>query len=327
MTSRKAPTLMALSARSASPSGSCTGNDGSVTSSAADLEEFLDGMRRGKKRRLDHLTYEEKVQRKKLKNRVAAQTSRDRKKMKMDDMEANLQQLSDENTQLKSNFRKLEATNHTLRQQNESLQRQLEVLRQAMEDQEQRLAEQDQQLKRRDEEVQQVKQEAMDQDQVDQTVSSVIKSSSPLSSSVADIALKTGSAASTDVDPQQQGLSAHSKKPEVVETKSSTTPKKTTSSSVWQVIALCLLYKICSKQENKENIPSQAQEPLEDLTCSGAGKSWPKLYSQISPAKWQAMLREAATNLPRMQAPYHSCLDSWWGPEQSAWNPRAKVEA
>lgn len=328
MTSRKAPTLMALSARSSSPSGSCTGNDGSVTSSAADLEEFLDGMRRGKKRRLDHLTYEEKVQRKKLKNRVAAQTSRDRKKMKMDDMEANLQQLSDENTQLKSNFRKLEATNHTLRQQNESLQRQLELLRQVMEDQEQRLAEQDQQLKRRDEVVEKVKQEAMemDQDQEDQTESSVTKSSSPLSSSVADIALKTGSAASTDVDPQQQGLSAHSKKPEAVETKSSTPTKKTTSSSVWQVIALCLLYKICSKQD-KENIPSQAQEPLEDLTCSAPGKSWPKLYSQISPAKWQAMLREAATNLPRMQAPYHSCLDSWWGPEQSAWNPRAKVEA
>lgn len=41
----------------------------------------------GRKRKLDHLSYEEKVQRKKLKNRVAAQTSRDRKKKQMEEMQ------------------------------------------------------------------------------------------------------------------------------------------------------------------------------------------------------------------------------------------------
>jgi hypothetical protein len=40
----------------------------------------------GRKRKLDHLSPEEKVQRKKLKNRVAAQTSRDRKKRQVEDM-------------------------------------------------------------------------------------------------------------------------------------------------------------------------------------------------------------------------------------------------
>lgn len=265
------------------------------------MDECL--VRRGKKRRLDHLSYDEKVQRKKLKNRVAAQTSRDRKKMKMDEMESNLERLAGENTKLKKNFRTLEATNQSLRQQNETLQQQLELLRQRMDEQEQRLAEKEQQLREAE-----IKRE---------------DSVSSAASVEADIALKTGSAASTDVDPQQQGLSANTEQ----QTKRMTTK---TSSSVWQVIALCLLYKIsCSAQvrPSKENIPAgETAQFKEDLICT-AGRSWPKLYSQISRAKWQAMLKEAATNLPRMQAPYHSCLDSWWGPEQSAWNPVAKAEA
>lgn len=45
----------------------------------------------GRKRKLDHLSYEEKVQRKKLKNRVAAQTSRDRKKKQMEEMQETIE--------------------------------------------------------------------------------------------------------------------------------------------------------------------------------------------------------------------------------------------
>jgi uncharacterized protein YoxC len=45
----------------------------------------------GRKRKLDHLTWEEKVQRKKLKNRVAAQTSRDRKKKQMEEMQETIE--------------------------------------------------------------------------------------------------------------------------------------------------------------------------------------------------------------------------------------------
>lgn len=44
-----------------------------------------------KRQKLDHLSIEEKVMRRKLKNRVAAQTARDRKKVKMDDLEIQLQ--------------------------------------------------------------------------------------------------------------------------------------------------------------------------------------------------------------------------------------------
>lgn len=44
----------------------------------------------GRKRKLDHLSPDEKIQRKKLKNRVAAQTSRDRKKKMFDELERQL---------------------------------------------------------------------------------------------------------------------------------------------------------------------------------------------------------------------------------------------
>lgn len=76
-----------------SPSSPLSDADESTSS----LDEFLV---RGKKRRLDHLTWEEKLQRKKLKNRVAAQTSRDRKKAKMEDMEQTIQQQTEQISEL-----------------------------------------------------------------------------------------------------------------------------------------------------------------------------------------------------------------------------------
>lgn len=48
-----------------------------------------------KRQRLDHLSMEEKIMRRKLKNRVAAQTARDRKKQRMDQLEAQIDELRD----------------------------------------------------------------------------------------------------------------------------------------------------------------------------------------------------------------------------------------
>ncbi|EZA55823.1 hypothetical protein DMN91_012132 [Ooceraea biroi] len=69
---------------------------------------------RGKKRRLDHLTWEEKLQRKKLKNRVAAQTSRDRKKAKLDELEDTVRTLKERNELLTQECAMLKVQNDTL---------------------------------------------------------------------------------------------------------------------------------------------------------------------------------------------------------------------
>jgi len=54
-----------------------------------------------KRQRLTHLTAEEKLMRRKLKNRIAAQSARDRKKVKMDDLEMTCDKLKEENEKLK----------------------------------------------------------------------------------------------------------------------------------------------------------------------------------------------------------------------------------
>ncbi|KAJ2952546.1 hypothetical protein O0L34_g6866 [Tuta absoluta] len=74
-----------------------------------------------RKRRLDHLSWEEKMQRKKLKNRVAAQTSRDRKKARMDEMEYNIKQLMEANEKLTSEVASLKALNERLLSENTEL--------------------------------------------------------------------------------------------------------------------------------------------------------------------------------------------------------------
>ncbi|KAG8267225.1 X-box-binding protein 1 [Homalodisca vitripennis] len=73
------------------------------------------------KRRLDHLSIEEKILRKKLKNREAAQTSRDRKKARLEELEASVVQLQNENEVLHEEVRSLKDDKESLLRENARL--------------------------------------------------------------------------------------------------------------------------------------------------------------------------------------------------------------
>ena len=98
---------------------SCSGSD---DDSKAE-EHFVDenGVRVRKRANLDHLSMEEKMMRRKLKNRVAAQNARDKKRMKMDEMEITIKQLQQQNRALAQQNEKLLALNRRLMAENGGL--------------------------------------------------------------------------------------------------------------------------------------------------------------------------------------------------------------
>lgn len=100
------------------PSPPCSGSDDDIKS-----ELFSDetGAKVRKRANLDHMTLEEKMMRRKLKNRVAAQNARDKKRMKMEDMEVTVRQLQQQNKILAKQNEELLALNRRLMAENSTL--------------------------------------------------------------------------------------------------------------------------------------------------------------------------------------------------------------
>lgn len=82
-----------------------------------------------KKRRirqnLSHLSHEEKLSRRKMKNRVAAQSARDRKKAKMDEVEAKVARMSEDRIRLTRENERLRKRGHELEEENTQLRKRL----------------------------------------------------------------------------------------------------------------------------------------------------------------------------------------------------------
>jgi len=74
-----------------------------------------------KRANLDHMSSEEKMMRRKLKNRVAAQNARDKKRVKMDDMEDRINRLEAENKRMQEKQQELMKMNLRLIKENEML--------------------------------------------------------------------------------------------------------------------------------------------------------------------------------------------------------------
>ncbi|ESN97660.1 hypothetical protein HELRODRAFT_193172 [Helobdella robusta] len=82
-----------------------------------------DGVR--KRKRLTNLSHEEKIMRRKLKNRVAAQTARDRKKQRMTELEIAIVALQEQNKQLETENSALKNCTEALLKENKQLKLQL----------------------------------------------------------------------------------------------------------------------------------------------------------------------------------------------------------
>ena len=242
---------------------------------------------KGRKRRLDHLSWEEKVQRKKLKNRVAAQTSRDRKKARMEDMEHEINELTERTELLQNKCDSMQAMNEALMEKNQKLDKEVELLRQQLT------------------ELQQQQQSSQHR---------------TLTATCAGCeSILNGSAVSiyTD-DPLQQGSTnkMDSQSTEVA-VAANQLGKSSTLAALWRIVALCLLYKTCSSS-------TSSTTTMKNNSMPASWKNLPKVYSQISQQTWKQAIERAMKLLPKLQAEQSACLDQWWGPKQSAWNP-AKI--
>merc|ERR1711910_255543 len=101
--------------------GSGDSTYGTDSEEGSSIHEGSDSKPVRKRANLDHLSPEEKMMRRKLKNRVAAQNARDKKRCKMEEMEFELERLKAHSKQLELRNAELVSDNERLTSENDIL--------------------------------------------------------------------------------------------------------------------------------------------------------------------------------------------------------------
>lgn len=213
---------------------------------------------------------------------MAAQTSRDRKKARMEDMEKTIEKQSKDLGELKSRCKKLQAEKDVIMSKYERLEQEYEKLKIRME-------------------IQEAKTEAKP---IINNIPEEHKYNRPIDSdSCLDGigSIKSEGSAVSNIEPLQKVIKME---PNLPAQMSMPKNRQQNGQVLWKIIALCLLYRTCSKTST-----------LKD------SKSLPKAYSQMSQNQWKQVIMEAAKQMPKIKALESDCLDQWWGPAQHSWNP------
>lgn len=252
----------------------------------------------GRKRKLDHLSVEEKIQRKKLKNRVAAQTSRDRKKKQMEEMVVMIEKYEKEVSHWKTKFNQMQTKYEKLEKENRKLKA----------NQSSHNNNNNNNIVKKDiithsipEEHKYTRSFVEDTKREDRCVDSVvIKTEGPAASSEPLQKVMMMNTESTEKSPKK--YSQH---------------KMSEVKALLKVVLLCLLYKNSSKTS----------------TCNSTLKSLQKVLSLNSTLTSKQILQWAIAQMPKKKATNSSCLDQWWtskclGPQNREWNPpKIAIEA
>jgi len=239
----------------------------------------------GRKRKLDHLTFEEKVQRKKLKNRVAAQTSRDRKKKQMEEMQDTIELQNEQISKLEHRCDQLTSERDKIIAKYEKLEKDYQKLKAKNNCKQQETRHHNNNIP----EEHKYTRSALEETSVDSCVGS--------------LSIKTEGSAESP-----RPLLKVSKM-EIESTKRSTkvhSQKKSDAKALLKVIMLCLLYRSSSK------ISSSTNSTLSNLQ---------KACSKMSRQTWRQVFHQAALQMPKAQAANSHCLNHWWGPKTQEWNP------
>jgi X box-binding protein 1 len=222
-----------------------------------------------KRANLDHLSSEEKMMRRKLKNRVAAQNARDKKRVRMDSMEDCLKKVEDELEMVQAENKRLNEINERLFNENQALKgnNSMNLLNTSI------------------------------KDEMPPSPDSLPPPYSPAPSSVDshDQGIVVGRPSAT-ADHTDNGLQQQDQgRPMAVDR------SQQNAAAMITAVSACCLFWTC-------------------LTATGTGcskDSSSKCKSSLPPAPNPCNRSSESSRLP----PKKRSSQSWWGPQQTSWNP------